>query len=291
MNVTIEPLTPPHLVVFTKWTLLTMGIAVIGMLIFSAVLIFAVLWASGKPVIPWSRVKSALATALWVASALGVVAWVGVRTSVRTVVTAERMPTSESDLTARSNAPARLRIRQTSSDAPTWINPASEGPDGPAQIVLSSQRFATLEEAETQITEQAAVRIREYWRASNGGNSPAEVPVSLIEQFAVKEMVGEIIDKDFGNGIKGKMYRVHLWLDTTDSRLRDAVQKLWHSQVAEYRLILLGSAAGLMTLMLGAAAGYFRLDELTGGQYRGRLQLAAASLITAGGLVAATVIG
>jgi hypothetical protein len=46
--------------------------------------------------------------------------------------------------------------------------------------------------------------------------------------------------------------------------------------------------AALLTLTFAAGAAYFRLDERTQGRYRGRLKLAAVTVIAAGGAAAAT---
>jgi hypothetical protein len=78
------------------------------------------------------------------------------------------------------------------------------------------------------------------------------------------------------------MHRAHLRLELTP-RFHTAVEQSWRGQVVEHRLLALGGVFGLVTLALASAAGYFRLDELTGGQYRRRLKLAALALIAAGG--------
>src|SRR5262249_31756632 len=111
------------------------------------------------------------------------------------------------------------------------------------------------------------------------------VPVALIDQNAVNAIVGEVFDKDFGNGVTGKMYRAHLRLDMNSS-LRKALQGSWNNQIVNHRLIELGGILGLATLTLASLAGYYRLDDATHGQYRRRLKLAAAALVSAGGLVA-----
>jgi len=149
-------------------------------------------------------------------------------------------------------------------------------------VALSSQRFATLAEAEQQVTSLAASYIKNHYREEYPLSEDWTVPVSLVEKHALREFVGEELEhKDFGT-----MYRAHLRL-SLDSNLRRAVHDSWRDQIALHRLGLFGGALGAATLFLATCAGYFKLDDLTGGQYRRRLKLAAAALLAAGGLTIA----
>jgi hypothetical protein len=178
-----------------------------------------------------------------------------------------------------------LRVRGTASAPPDWAGKEPVlGKDG-VLVALSSQRFATIGEAEEQVTGQAVECVKKFYRDEYPLPGQWTVPVSVIEQNALNTMVGEMYDQDFGNGVTGKMYRAHLRLSLSPT-LRDALHASWHDQVVAHRLLELGSLLGLATLALATCAGYFRLDDLTGGQYRRRLKLAAASLIAAGSLVA-----
>jgi len=193
-------------------------------------------------------------------------------------------------LDVRSPAPASpltsvLRVRGTASAPPEWAGKEPvRGNDG-VLVALSSQRFATIGEAEEQVTAQAVECVKKFYRDEYPLPGQWTVPVSVIDQTALGTMVGEMYDQDFGNGVTGKMYRAHLRLNLNPA-LRDALHASWHDQVVAHRLKELGGILGLATLALATFAGYFRLDDLTRGQYRRRLKLAAASLIAAGGLVA-----
>lgn len=182
---------------------------------------------------------------------------------------------------------AGLKVRKMSSEEPKW-GTADNIVNGRELIPLDSQRFATLAEAESQITELALARVREQYQRDypllwERGTS-AEL-VGLVDRYAVKDFVGEVLDKDFGNGIKGKMYRAHLRLDFSPE-FRDGLQQTWRGKAVSQRLVALGSVLGLATLMLGTAAVYFRLDDATQGAYRRRLKLAAVAMISAGSLAA-----
>src|SRR5262245_11721969 len=197
---------------------------------------------------------------------------------------------AQTNIDVRSPVPASqltgvLRVRGTASAPPDWAGKEPvRGNDG-VPVALSSQRFATIGEAEEQVTGQAVECVKKFYRDEYPLPGQWTVPVSVIDQTALSTMVGEMYDQDFGNGVTGKMYRAHLRLNLSPA-LRDALHASWHDQVVAHRLKELGGILGLTTLALATCAGYFRLDDLTRGQYRRRLKLAAASLIAAGGLVA-----
>jgi hypothetical protein len=177
-----------------------------------------------------------------------------------------------------------LRVRGTASDPPDWAGkeplPSRDG----VLVALSSQRYATIGEAEENVTALAVDYLKKFYQDEYPLRGEWTVPVSVIEQSALNSLVGEVFEKDFGNGVTGKMYRAHLRLDICPA-LREDLHASWHDQVVARRLTELGGVFGLATLMLATCAGYFRLDSLTAGQYRRRLKLAAASLIAAGSLV------
>ncbi|HEY2253026.1 MAG TPA: hypothetical protein VGH74_18265, partial [Planctomycetaceae bacterium] len=178
-----------------------------------------------------------------------------------------------------------LKVAVTGTCAPDWADKDPQPNDKGILVPLSSQRFATLEEAAQQLTAKAVAYVKEFYQNEYPLAGDWTVPVSILERNAVREVVGEKLDQDFGNGIRGTMYRAHAQLEL-NSALRQGLHDSWHGQIVSHRLTVLGSMLGLMTLMLATSAGYFRLDDLTGGLYRRRLKFAAASLVAAGSLVA-----
>src|SRR5207237_1876108 len=114
---------------------------------------------------------------------------------------------------------------------PEWAGkdpvPSADG----VLVPLSSQRFATLQEAEQQVTELASAYIRKFYQDEYAIPGGWTVPVAAIQQHAVNTIVGEEIDKDFGDGIGAKkMYRAHLRLDL-NSALRKALRGSWQDHV------------------------------------------------------------
>ncbi len=203
----------------------------------------------------------------------------------RTAVTAEQESAARVDAIHQTAVVSGvLRVRGTASAPPEWEGkdpvPSNDG----VLVALSSQRFATIGEAEEQATALAADYVKKFYHDEYPLRGDWTVPVSVIEQNSLNAMVGEVFEKDFGNGVREKMYRAHVRLDM-NSALRKALHATWNEQLVNHRLKELGGGLGLATLLLAICAGYFRLDDWTGGKYRRRLKLAAASLLAAGGLV------
>jgi hypothetical protein len=265
-------------------------IIVVCVLLFVAALaIGTVLIASRRQIIPWRGIGSVLSVIVWVVPAVGLVALIASRsrghfddgqpqTTQPVVAVAQIFQTPEPQAT-------RLKVKQISNNS-NWTS--TETVAGRELIKLSSQRFATLIEAEEQVTAEARETIKQRYRSEFPLAGDFEVPLAIVEKSVVDSM-GEVMDKDFGGGITGKMYRAHLSLDFSPE-LQTALHGSWRGEIAKHRLVVLGSLTALVTMMLSTAAGYFRLDDLTGGNYRKRLKLAAAALVAAGGLVVAQVI-
>jgi hypothetical protein len=272
-----------------------------------------VLIASRHSLVIWQKFKAAMAVLVWVVPASLLVFVIALRPvrqfhSSPAVETATAVTTPISDsnsgrvvqqatMVANDNAAAhsmpvaveasapRLLVRGISSDDPRWES-ESKIINGRELICLSSQRFATIGEAEEQMTQQVLARIQSRYGNEFPIDASSAKLLKLIDIFAVKDYVGEVIDKyDFGNGITGKMYRTHLRLDFTP-QFHDAIAAQWRVSKVHHRVAIFGGILGLVTLMLGTAASYFRLDDATGGLYRKRLKLAAAAVIAAGGLAA-----
>lgn len=178
-----------------------------------------------------------------------------------------------------------LKVVETRVGAPDWADKDPQPNDKGILVAIKSQRFATLEEAAQQLTARAVAYVKQFYQNEYPLAGDCTVPVSILERIAVRNVVGETLDQDFGNGIRGTMYVAHAQLEL-NSALRQGLHDSWHGQIVSHRLTVLGSMLGLMTLMLATSAGYFRLDDLTGGLYRRRLKFAAASLVAAGSLVA-----
>jgi hypothetical protein len=113
---------------------------------------------------------------------------------------------------------------------------------------------------------------------------------SAVQAEAVRlSFVEKVHRKTQSTGMPFIVYRAYNQIE-----LSPAVYALlignWKEEVVPHRLELLGSCVALLTLTFATGAAYFRLDERTRGQYRGRLGLAAVTVIAAGGAFAAAAV-
>jgi len=307
----------PGIPVWTIGAILVVGL--LGLLAFA--LVATVLVASRHSLEAWQKLKAMLAVMIWVIPAGALVVWIAQRSDRHfvdtrqpsasdtyqvattrpmpvqyaqhvdgSITTVSHGPDATMPVTVEADIAPRLKVRRISSDDPGWKEETTYV-DGREVHSLSSQRFATLALAEEQATEQLLTRIKAHYHNQFPLEANTARLMEMVNLFAIKDSVGEVIDKwDFGNGITGKMYRAHFRYDFTP-QLHDALSTHWRGQTIEHRIGILGGMLGLVTLMLGTAAGYFRLDDATGGKYRGRLKLAAALVVTAGGLATTAFVG
>jgi hypothetical protein len=284
----------------TWWAVLLLAA---GLAIVAGLLVLPVM--AGRGVRPTARrLRPVLACLVWVVPAVGILVLLGARVARQSEVQVMAHAPASVDDIARSVSTSRVDAGMSGTDLqsptvlhagvvatspPVWTQ-QGENVSNDGVFVVSSQRFATLDEAEQQVTGEVVARLRQHFHQEMPYRGDWVPPVALAQAHAVRQIAGEEIDQDFGNGIKGKMYRVHVQLELSPE-LRNAFYAAWREQVVGRRLLVIGSLFGLMTLMLGTAACFFRLDELSGGRSRKRLQFAAAALIASGSLVVARLIG
>jgi hypothetical protein len=194
------------------------------------------------------------------------------------------------DLMKPASQPSnRLQVHQVVTAPPEWL-PEIAGEDlsganvqAAAQIV-SSQRFATLEEAEQQITTEIVDRVRADFESAYFPAGHWQVPLEPIAARGLLQFVGESFEQDFGEGVRGTMYRAHARLQLTPE-LRAELYPAWRQQVVTRRVLLLAAVVGAFTLVLAVASVLHRANERTAGQYRWRFRLAAAAVLTSGSLL------
>lgn len=176
-----------------------------------------------------------------------------------------------------------------SDDRLDWVNATDVERDEQRDrglVTVSSRQFATVDEAERDALNTAVellttdlVTRDPRFREADG------IPLSAVEHAAVRRRYVEPITRSTDNA-EFVVHRVHLQIELSDRVRRDLAPFL-RSEIVERRLWSLGAVLGFVTLLFGTLCGYTRLDELSEGRFRTRLRFAAASLVTAGGLLAA----
>ena len=183
------------------------------------------------------------------------------------------------------------------SELPEWIKTPRMVDGDTTLVVLSGKPDLSPQAAKQRVRKLAAAKLKEFFHLTypNVGVEWS-VPMNLVETAAIRQ---EFIEKrlhDLGP-INGEMHRVHLQLELSP-KVRSKLHTIWKESVDEFnvaqretlverRLWILGGLFGLVTLMLGTASAFLRLDASTDGAYRGRLKLAAVSLVAAGGVIVA----
>lgn len=241
--------------------------------------------------------KSTAQTIFWIAPALGVVALIAMYKHPA------KMPdTSNAVAEHTERDPSLLWSRQQVTDAPNWAKEEPEtnaaatkkagvptkpislvrrvlGDDQVPAIVVSTDPYATEEEAVKELTPRVVEAVTEELRAGFPVPGNWQVPVKLIATEGItssENLVLEQFDKDFGLGKPDKMYRLHCRVSLTP-QLRDVVYRDWRTQVVTYRLARLGGGMGVIVALTAILSMYLGLNAATQGLYRWRLRFAAAS--------------
>ncbi len=177
-----------------------------------------------------------------------------------------------------------LWARQQASDAPAWANLATS-PDSPL-VVVSTDPYATEEEAtRLQLTPRVVTAVTQKLRARfRDVPQDSTVPVELINQYGVREIVREEFQKDFGLGKPEPMYKLHARVEVTPE-LQQAVHRLWKKSIVNDRLWQFGGATGLGVLVVALTAGFLRLNSATMGRARGILTVVLAAIAIGMGLL------
>ena len=169
---------------------------------------------------------------------------------------------------------------------PTWVD-AGEVVDGSRRlVVVQSQQFPQEQRARVDALQEAIQVVRADFQQTRNAQGRWILYRAIVKREAVKKTFVEPIQRSTGLN-DFAVVRVYHQVELSDE-VRDAILPSWRGQIVEGRLWILGGLLGFITLMLGTAATYLRLDMLTSGNYRRRLKLASVSLVVAGGLGLAT---
>ncbi len=185
---------------------------------------------------------------------------------------------------------SRLTPRGETSSTPAWSGAERNPNDDKSRPVFRSGRYMTPEEATADVTTKAVEYVQRRFQSEL--DPAVRVTAAVIDRAGVDELVLEKYQKvdelTDGRKLAVWMYIAHLKLNVGEN-LRNAVYADYRQSVVNQRLKVLGGGLGLVTLLLGTVAMYFRLDDATSGQYRTRLKLAAGAVIAAVGIAASVV--
>ncbi len=174
----------------------------------------------------------------------------------------------------------------TSSDGrPAWVETPGKLVGEVYSVSVKSGLYVDVPECqralEEAIEQEANKYIEDY--IGPGASQLVNVSPAWLRTHVKKKEFAEVRTSDS----VGPMHQLHALLEFDDDA-RAEFQNRWRQSVITSRLWFVGSAATLVLALLATFYGYLRLDLRTGGQQKGRLQLAAAlvALVVAAGALA-----
>ena len=196
----------------------------------------------------------------------------------------EEQPRAESVLVTTSpSLTLRVGVERTptarpASARPAWVDQPRENDGDCERIVLTSQQYATKEEAEQELR-VAAVKLveQDLQRIQTGSFRPQSWRPSAddVIAHAVQQRYDEIAERNFGK-FTHPMIRVS-WQVELSPRVRTEFAQAWRRELISFRILLVAGVASLFAMLASASVMYFRLDTRTRGQSRGGLKLLATS--------------
>ena len=256
-----------------------------GLIALAIVIAIRVAWAGRRGNNDLKSIARKALSVAWVATALAIVAAVGIRVSPE-LNTEE--PVAANTLRTQIDTPhwtvegqpwtTTSVIKHDDADLPVVLTPIASGP------------WSSAGEARQDALERAAKRLKVEVARRYGKSVNWDLPTDAVEQSAI---VGQIQTTQPHNlstlAPSSNMHYCVVQLEISE-KTRGLALNHWKRGVGVGRLISVGTIAGLLCLLVIITHLYLRLDFASNGAHRGKLQLAAISAMTAAGLAASTVI-
>ncbi len=260
----------------TSWILWT------GLATLSVTIALRVAWAGrsgdGKLKSLWKKSWSMA----WIAPAMAIIAVVAMQASSR--LTPIVASDSANDPTAADSADAGLAV---------------EGHDWTARWIANAERvlepvasgpWSTPAEARRDALEKATRRLKQDFERVHGHGGRWELPVEIVERSAIRKQTTTTQSHKLSVlASNSEMHYCVVQLELSN-KTRNLAKPYWREQIGGDRLVAMGVVIGLACLLIVTTHIYMRLDLASGGSHRGKLQVAATSLMAAAGIAAATVL-
>jgi hypothetical protein len=176
-------------------------------------------------------------------------------------------------------------VGQRLTELPDWVDdePLEDAVNDIRHQVLVSDQWATLEEADAQLTSFAAAELSRYLAAEHPQAAGWQPDADAIARSgAVTRRVHETSTLPIGE-FNPALYREYWQLELTPT-VREHLLEAWRPFAVSQRLSWLGAALGVLTLLFAALAAILRIGGA--GRRRGQPVLSkatvAAAVITAG---------
>ncbi len=185
----------------------------------------------------------------------------GTQTTNITVSPMSAVPTSDA---SPNDTPARAAPQR-----PVWVDQTRVIDGDCTRIVLTSQQYATKEEAEQELR-VAAVKLveQDLQRIQTGSFRPtAWHPLADdVIAHAIQQRYDEIADRDFGK-FTHPMIRVS-WQVELSPRVRTEFAPAWRRALISFRILIVAAVATNFAMLASLSLMYFRLHIRTRGRSR-----------------------
>lgn len=165
---------------------------------------------------------------------------------------------------------------------PSWLEPRRIDESDTTLLVLSSQRWATREEALQDLRKLLVETLkRDFDEHQKEAFTPWRLAVSQAEVAVREPAYVESYRQDLGTYV-AVMYRAHMQVELSPS-VRAKLRPIWRGQVVEVRLWGIGSLVAAVTLVFGMIALGLRLLPLVTGFQRFAVVVACLLVSVIGG--------
>ncbi len=194
------------------------------------------------------------------------------------------------DIDAVAGADERLAKLAITTPLPDWALTPVSTEDDRNLVVVQSEQFADPATAAAEALGEATELVRRNFDEFNRlGHSSWSLDPQTVRSAAVRRTFTESINRTAGEH-DFTVYRTYLLVELSPN-VRNQIEPIWREQVTQGRSLAVMVLIVLATAFAGVVAGYFRLDERTGGKHRWALSagsMAMLLLIVAGVGVAGT---
>lgn len=162
---------------------------------------------------------------------------------------------------------------------PAWVERGDWSEPPVVYRVVTSERWATREEARRDALERAGDVAREFAaQVDSRLGASWQVPLWLVQDRLIREEFTEEVDWSYSS--LAPMYQSHLLVELSPAK-RELMLDQWQHSVTQARVRQLGAGFGFVLVCLMTLLGYLRLDDATRGYYTGWLRTAAFGVVAA----------
>lgn len=180
-----------------------------------------------------------------------------------------------------------FRLLSETSEMPEWVSDGITSHGGVLHVPVHGGLWPDQEEARHKAKQQAMRVIREDFVHTYPDAQQWRIDATLQDVHA---SVAEVEESKVFPFREEPMYRTHILVEVSDN-VRGEMFKHWCPDLQKFRMTMLATFGGLLTLVCFAGGACLSLDMRTGGNYRRWLRTATVLVVVAGAAAAHGVLG